>query len=206
MLGNSSPLYRITFRPWTVITILPDLKILPEKIGNGTKENFIKRGCFTLGWELKSDIYKCMIALHCTAKRTPISQKIKACHSSVFDNIEYANIHTYITCIYAERKALATLASGCWVSESINKYKYKKTNTEIQIQRPLAILASDDAVQGGSGRAGQPRRPLPPPTIIQRRPSSPVYGSIPYYIWEHPTHVRVFHIYMYEHFVHMIML
>ena len=88
-------------------------------------------------------------------------------------------------------------ASGCWVSGSINKYKYKKTSTEIQIQRPLAILASDDAVQGGSGRAGQPRRPLPPPTIIQRRPSSPVYGSIPYYIYGSILHMCEYSINIY---------
>ena len=70
------------------------------------------------------------------------------------------------------------------------------TNTEIQIQRPLAILASDDAVQGGSGRAGQPRRPLPPPTIIQRRPSSPVYGSIPYYIYGIILHMCKYSLYV----------
>ena len=105
--------------------------------------------------------------------------------------ISIHTLHTYMPNVYWQ-----FFASGCWVSGSINKYKYKKTNTEIQIQRPLAVLASDDAVQGGSGRAGQPRRPLPPPTIIQRRPSSPVYGSIPYYIYGIILHMCKYSLYV----------
>ena len=136
---------------------------------------------------------------------TSISKKIKACHSWVFDNIEYANIHTYITYIYAERKALATfciirmLGVQKYYQLQIQKDKHRNTNTK--------TIGNFGIRWCSARRIWESRAASAAPPSPHHHPKAPLLTRIwehsVLHIWENPTHVRVFHIFIYEHFVHI---